>query len=211
MIYSVVPMSEADFELRLEEAVSLYITAMKYNPAIFSGRLTEWAKQPLLPGFTAVGAIAHPEGVSPSEALDDPRYPLIGIGYCRTGRDTYWWHRQVRAGMASSGWPLRTISTLLGNYAELSEIHIHPDYQGKGVGKRLLRELISGREEAVVLLSTPEFPNEANRAWRLYRQFGFVDVLRNFHFNGDSRPFAVLGVKVPHDSVTGAADGNSAE
>ena len=54
-----------------------------------------------------------------------------------------------------------------------------------------------GRPEARVLLSTPEVAAEANRAWRLYRRLGFTDVLRDFHFAGDSRPFAVLGAKLP--------------
>ena len=37
------------------------------------------------------------------------------------------------------------------------------------------------------------------RAWRLYRRVGFVDVLRNYRFNGDPRPFAVLGRPLPLD------------
>nr|WP_240394046.1 N-acetyltransferase [Corynebacterium lactis] len=163
-------------------------------------------KQPHEPGFSAVAAVAHPPEISPMEALRDPKFPLVGIGYCRRGRDTHWWHRQVRAGMASSGWPLPATNSLLTNYAELSEIHIHPDYQGHGVGKRLLRALLDGRHEATVLLSTPEYPDEANRAWRLYRQFGFVDVLRDFYFSGDSRPFAVLGVRLPCDLSNHQAD-----
>ena len=36
-----------------------------------------------------------------------------------------------------------------------------------------------------------------SRAWRLYRRFGFVDVLRHFLFPGDDRPFAVLGRQLP--------------
>ena len=41
-----------------------------------------------------------------------------------------------------------------------------------------------------MLLSTPEADEQTSRAWRLYRRFGFVDVLRDFHFPGDERPFA---------------------
>jgi ribosomal protein S18 acetylase RimI-like enzyme len=37
------------------------------------------------------------------------------------------------------------------------------------------------------------YRGQAGRAWRLYRRFGFEDVLRHFHFPGDDRPFAVLG------------------
>ncbi len=44
-------MSTADFYLRLNEAVSLYITAMHYNPSIFPGRVHEWRSSPTNPGF----------------------------------------------------------------------------------------------------------------------------------------------------------------
>jgi ribosomal protein S18 acetylase RimI-like enzyme len=49
------------------------------------------------------------------------------------------------------------------------------------------------------VLSTPEAPAEDSRAWRLYRRLGFVDLLRQFHFPGDDRPFAVLGRPLPLD------------
>jgi hypothetical protein len=49
------------------------------------------------------------------------------------------------------------------------------------------------------LLSTPEADEQASRAWRLYRRFGYVDVLRDFLFPGDTRPFAILGRKLPLD------------
>jgi len=45
-----------------------------------------------------------------------------------------------------------------------------------------------------MLLSTPE---GENRAWRLYRRLGFGDVLRNYRFTGDPRPFGVLGRELP--------------
>ena len=45
-----------------------------------------------------------------------------------------------------------------------------------------------------MLLSTPE---GENRAWRLYRRLGFTDVLRNYRFTGDPRPFGVLGRDLP--------------
>jgi ribosomal protein S18 acetylase RimI-like enzyme len=48
-----------------------------------------------------------------------------------------------------------------------------------------------------VLLSTPEADEQKSRAWRLYRRFGFVDVLRDFLFPGDERAFAILGRGLP--------------
>ena len=56
---------------------------------------------------------------------------------------------------------------------------------------------LSLAEGTTTLLSTPEADEEKSRAWRLYRRFGFVDVLRHFHFPGDERPFGVLGRDLP--------------
>ena len=49
-----------------------------------------------------------------------------------------------------------------------------------------------------------------SRAWRLYRRFGFVDVLRHVSFPGDLRPFAVLGRTLPLEPETTARPDQSA-
>jgi len=85
----------------------------------------------------------------------------------------------------------------MGSYFELTELHIHPRAQGRGVGEALARRLLSGRAETWVLLSTPEIRGENNRAWRLYRRLGFTDIIRGHHFAGDPRAFAILGRKLP--------------
>ncbi len=73
------------------------------------------------------------------------------------------------------------------SYFELTELHIHPRAQGRGLGEALIRRLLDDRAEQHVLLSTPEINGEANRAWRLYRRLGFTDVIRGYHFAGDPR------------------------
>ena len=79
----------------------------------------------------------------------------------------------------------------------MTELHIHPGAQGRGLGEALVRRLLSGRDENNVLLSTPEMNGEANRAWRLYRRLGFTDIIRGYHFAGDPRAFAILGRTLP--------------
>ena len=89
------------------------------------------------------------------------------------------------------------IAALTNDYFELTEVHVHPRAQGRGLGEALVRRLLAGRTEPRVLLSTPEVDEEANRAWRLYRRLGFTDVIRGYHFAGDPRPFAILGRNLP--------------
>lgn len=191
------PVPDDVFRLRLLDAVSLYVEAMGYDPSITDARVRAWARARMEPGWSAVAAVAHPATVDPADALRDTSYPLAGVAYCVTGRSTQWWHIQVRAGMAEARWPISAVASVMGDYVELAEIHVDPERQGEGIGEALLMELMRGRREARVLLSTPEVPDEANRAWRLYRRLGFTDVLRHFHFAGDSRPFAVLGAPLP--------------
>ena len=89
------------------------------------------------------------------------------------------------------------IAELMTSYFELTELHIAPRAQGRGLGEALMRRLLADRGEAHVLLSTPEINGEANRAWRLYRRLGFTDIIRGYHFAGDPRAFAILGRALP--------------
>jgi ribosomal protein S18 acetylase RimI-like enzyme len=113
---------------------------------------------------------------------------LLGFGYGYRGQAGQWWHDQVRAALrreARKVW--------LTDCFELVELHVRPYAQGRGIGARQLAELLSATRQETALLSTPEADEATSRAWRLYRRFGFEDVLRHFHFPGDDRPFAVLG------------------
>ena len=87
----------------------------------------------------------------------------------------------------------------LSDCFEVVELHVHPDAQGHGLGATQLRMLLGMANHKTTLLSTPEAPEDTSRAWRLYRRFGFIDVIRNFTFPGDARPFAVLGRALPLD------------
>lgn len=173
---------------RMHEALSIYVQAMGYPTGVEHMRAPMWSEHILRAGWRAVGAFAcsAPEQVQPDT-------PLLGIAYGYRGAPSYWWDVQVREGLARNGLSRR----LLDNYFELTELHVRPDQQGHGVGRRLLAALLDGRGESRVLLSTPEVPEEHNLAWSLYRRLEFQDVLRNFTFRGDVRPFAVLGRELP--------------
>ena len=83
------------------------------------------------------------------------------------------------------------------SYFELTELHIHPRAQGRGLGEALARRLLADRGERNVLLSTQRPTAKPNRAWRLYRRLGFTDIIRGYHFAGDPRAFAILGRALP--------------
>lgn len=163
--------------------VDIYIEAMGYEPRIRASRIRAWRNETMQPGFTAVVA-------ETSESV-------LGLAYGFLGSPDTWWDRQLRRGFALNGGPTPHELDMLHSYFELAEIHVSPRAQGRGIGRVLLRELLWNAPAHFVLLSTPEVPDEDNRAFHLYRSEGFFDVLRNFMYPGDARPFAVLGARLP--------------
>jgi ribosomal protein S18 acetylase RimI-like enzyme len=202
-------MSPADMQRRLNEALEVYVDAMRYPRGTEAQRASMWLEHTRRRGWKAVAAVetaaksstavetaAERATASPTAAeLDAGRLLGIAYGYC--GAPDQWWQQQVVQGLHRIGRPRTEISQLMNNYFELTELHISPKAQGQGLGEALLRRLLSGRPEAHVLLSTPEIVGEANRAWRLYRRLGFYDIIRGYHFSGDPRAFAILGRTLP--------------
>lgn len=189
-------LSPADMHRRLGEALGVYVDAMHYPRGTENQRASMWLEHSRRPGWRAVAVVevtaADPPG---SEHLASA--PLLGVAYGYRGAPDQWWQQQVVRGLHRVGLPSPEISRLTSNYFELTELHIHPAAQGRGLGEALARRLLSERPEAHVLLSTPETNGEANRAWRLYRRLGFTDVMRGYHFAGDPRAFAILGRTLP--------------
>ncbi|ADG97548.1 GCN5-related N-acetyltransferase [Segniliparus rotundus DSM 44985] len=187
-------LSATVFLARLHDALTLYITAMGYSPDVISYRAQPWRDDTQRPGWQAVGAFTPGRSANGGDEL-------IGFAYAYTGSPNLPWHQHVARAAHRFGQGGRLATGMLDDYVELTEIHVRPGLQGLGVGETLLRRLMSGRTESHVLLSTPEVALEANRAWRLYRKLGFVDVIRQMRFPGDARPFGILGRSLPLERV----------
>ena len=175
MSWSVRALDAFSFTARLPELISVYVAAMRYPDGIAAARTALWREHSRREGFAGVIAV-------------DDEDRIRGLAYGYTGRPGQWWFSEVQRGLGPGPSPW------LADYVELTELHVRPDSQGAGVGQALLVALLAGRRERAVLLSTPE---GTNRAWRLYRRMGFVDVLRDYRFTGDPRPFGVLGRTLP--------------
>ena len=173
-----VDLDPAQLRPLLAEALDVYVAAMHYPPGTERQRGPMWMEHMLRADWHSVGA------------FDGER--LVGITYGYRGASGQWWHDEVRHGLtrvdpaAAARW--------LDDYFELTELHVHPDAQGRGTGGAMLHHLLSTVDIPRVLLSTPEGPT---RALRLYRSLGFTDLLRSYRFAGDPRPFAVLGRDLP--------------
>lgn len=176
-----------DFRDRLPEALGVYVDAMGYPRQVIRSRAPAWMEHSRRDGWSGIAAFEVPRRRLVGQARGD----LIGICYGYRGAPGQWWYDQVARGLRAQS------QDLPDDYVELTELHVSPRFQGRGIGKSLLREFLAGRDEGSVLLSTPEVPDEDNGAWRLYRALGFTDVLRSYRFDGDARPFAVLTRPLP--------------
>lgn len=78
--------------------------------------------------------------------------------------------------------------------ATLLNIAVLPDYQGRGLGARLLRELLEHLSAAGVARFLLEVRQSNERAIGLYRRFGFVDdgVRRDYYPTASGREDALL-------------------
>jgi ribosomal protein S18 acetylase RimI-like enzyme len=169
-----------ELRARLTEALDIYVSAMRYPAGTAEQRAPMWLAHMLREDWRCVAAL-------------DEQDVLLGVSYGYRGGSGQWWHEQVRRGLVSSAGPA-AVESWMTDYFELTELHVRPDVQGGGIGEGLLRRLLGGVRARTTLLSTPE---GTSRAWKLYRRVGFVDVLRDYRFTGDPRPFAVLGRGLP--------------
>jgi ribosomal protein S18 acetylase RimI-like enzyme len=171
----------------MHEVLAIYGLAMGYDSGIVAGRYGYAVQHTDRPGFRAVGAFA--------QTADGER--LVGFGYGYLVAPGQWWHDQVRAALDR-----RTAKKWLPGAFEVCELHVSPDHQSQGLGRQLLHALVEGLPHPVALLSTPDADT---KAFRLYRADGFVDLARGYHFPGDSRPFAILGARLPLHPRDGSA------
>jgi GNAT superfamily N-acetyltransferase len=169
-----------DLIRRLDDVMDVYGQAMGYPPELLAARRGH------------IGSHVHRAGFRAIASLDNSGM-LMGFGYGYRSAPGQWWHDQVRGALDQEQG-----ATWLTNCFEVVELHVRPFAQGHGVGAAQLKSLLAmARGADTTLLSTPEADETTSRAWRLYRRFEFVDVVRHFQFPGDSRPFAVLGRRLP--------------
>ena len=201
MAIFLIDLPPTDMERRLGDALKVYVDAMRYPRGTENQRAAMWLEHIRRRGWQGVGVVdvelAEGAAAPVPSAAELSNAPLLGVAYGYPGAPGQWWQQQVILGLQRGGLPPQEIAGLMNSYFELTELHIHPRAQGRGLGEALARRLLAGRPEANVLLSTPETNGEPNRAWRLYRRLGFTDVIRRYHFAGDPRAFAILGRKLP--------------
>jgi ribosomal protein S18 acetylase RimI-like enzyme len=185
---------KARFLAELDTLVEVYAAAMRPPREQVPGRRAIMERHTQFPSFRAVVVIAPPgSGDGPRPAAGIGQLPIIAFSYGFHGADGQWWHDLVRSALTRMG-GYDLAQTWLGDSFEVAEVHVHPDYQGHGIGRRMVPALLHPRLERTALLSTQDADT---RARRLYRGLGFGDLLTGYRFPGTDPPYAVMGAVLP--------------
>ncbi len=169
---------------RLAEVMHVYRRAFldvhEANPSRAEWERTAHARTHLSrPGLRTVVAI--------DEQASD--VPVVGIGYGQPGATGQWWHDVVVSAVTDKHGP-EAASDWLDACFEVVELHVLPEYQGRKVGRDVLRTLLTGTGMRTAALSALE--PDGSRARHLYTAEGFIPLLSDFRFPGGPTRYAVL-------------------
>lgn len=189
-------LSKARFLAELDAVVAVYSAAMRPPPLQLPGRRSIIERHASHPSFHAVAVTAGaglPHRDDPRAADTRRRGPIIAFAYGFHGETGQWWHDLVKNALSASG-GRSYAQAWLADAFEVAEVHVHPDHQGRGVGRAIVLALTRQRLERTAVLSTQDADSPARR---LYRRLGFADLLTRFSFPGTDPPYAVMGALLP--------------
>ncbi|MFJ6940910.1 GNAT family N-acetyltransferase [Streptomyces sp. NPDC101132] len=166
-----------DLAERVDEALEVQAVAFGLSDEEVGIRRHIVQRHMKLPGARSLGAFTE----------DDGR--LVGFVYGMPNDRTHWWSTVVepylRAGGAE-GW-------LDGSFV-ITELHVHPGFQGRGVGRELITRITDTAEETRSILSAIDIESPARG---LYRSLGYHDLARRVYFPSAAQPYAVMGAPLP--------------
>ncbi|MDF5756791.1 GNAT family N-acetyltransferase [Spongiactinospora sp. TRM90649] len=169
-----------EFGARLDTSIGIYMAAMRPPADQLTGRKGIMRNHATYPDFTCVFA-EQPDGTA------------VGFAYGFHGASNQWWHDVIYRSLTEAGGPEAALGWL-GHTLEIAEVHVHPDYQGKGTGRAMMHALCAGRPERTAVLSTHDQPTAARH---LYHSLGFVDLLTQYVFPGGYERYAIMGAPLP--------------
>lgn len=188
---------KARFLAELSVLTSVYSAAMRPPQQQLPGRQAIMERHADFPSFRCV-VMTLPDDPGDAPAglrtrSGRSRLTIIGFAYGFHGANGQWWHDLVRSALTTAG-GRELAQAWLDDSFEVAEVHVHPAYQGRGVGRAMVPALIHPRLERTALLSTQDADSPARR---LYRGLGFHDLLTGYRFPGTDPPYALMGAALP--------------
>ncbi|OEU91371.1 GNAT family N-acetyltransferase [Streptomyces oceani] len=114
---------------------------------------------------------------------------LVGFGYGMPNDRTQWWSTVVHPYLRQEG-----NDAWLTDAFVITELHVHPAFQHRGIGRRLITLLTEGVSEPRSLLSALDRESPARA---LYRSLGYRDLACGVRFPSAPSPYVVMGALLP--------------
>lgn len=181
----------AEFGERLDTVMDIYTAAMRPPPEQITGRTTIMLNHATYPRFQCFFAELQEISDIAGESRPVPR--VVGFAYGFHGARGQWWHDVVSRALEDQA-GCEVADAWMGDAFELAEVHVHPGYQGKGIGRAMITTLCAGRPERSAVLSTHDRPTAARH---LYAAMGFTDLLSRYVFPGGYEEYAIVGRPLP--------------
>ncbi|WP_200262794.1 GNAT family N-acetyltransferase [Streptomyces sp. HSG2] len=114
---------------------------------------------------------------------------LVGFVYGMPNDRTQWWSSMVEPPLRARG-----NEDWLDDSFAITELHVHPRHQRRGIGRALITTITDGATEPRSILSAIDADGPARS---LYHSLGYRDLARRVRFPSAARPYAVMGARLP--------------
>ncbi|MEY9849758.1 GNAT family N-acetyltransferase [Streptacidiphilus sp. MAP5-3] len=171
-----------DLAARASAALDVQAAAFGLTPEELAVRLQIVLRHAQVPGVRAFGALHGDE--------------LVGFGYGMPNDREHWWSSVIEPYLAANGrdgW--------LDDAFSVTELHVHPRHQGRGLGRALITTLCGASPLPRTILSAVDRETPARG---LYRSLGYQDLARRVMFPNTPLPYAVMGAPLPFPPVRSA-------
>ncbi|MBO1336007.1 GNAT family N-acetyltransferase [Streptomyces sp. VRA16 Mangrove soil] len=165
-----------DLRAHVDEALAVQAHAFGLSDDEIAVRRQIVLRHMTYPGARALGA-----------TTDTGR--LVGFVYGMPNDRTHWWSTVVEPYLRARG-----TDHWLDDSFVITELHVHPGYQNRGIGRTLITTITDSAVQPRSILSAIDFESPARG---LYRSLGYDDLARQVLFPSAPKPYAVMGAPLP--------------
>ena len=165
-----------DLAARVDEALAVQALAFGLGADEIAVRRQIVLRPLTCPGAHALGA-----------TTTDGR--LVGFVYGMPNDRAHWWSTVVEPYLRAQGH-----DRWLDDSFVITELHVHPRFQNRGVGRALITAITDTASEPRSILSAIDIDSPARG---LYRSLGYEDLARQVLFPSAPKPYAVMGAPLP--------------
>jgi ribosomal protein S18 acetylase RimI-like enzyme len=171
-----VQVGPVDLAARVDEALAVQALAFGLSDDEIAVRRHIVLRHLMYPGCRALGATTAGGR-------------LVGFVYGLPNERAHWWSSVVEPYLRAAG-----TDGWLDDSFVITELHVHPEFQARGIGRALITTITDGAAQPRSILSAIDIESPARR---LYRALGYVDLARRVLFPSAPKPCAVMGAELP--------------